>query len=122
MVDSSIIGILKEILENKINKLKKGSIYVENVNFQSFNIYFEVENIKYKLNIELDSGCYIYLEYQDGFTKNGDLLFVTDPIMLNLDFQKEICKIKKKIKFDYLLRLKLMVELVCDKINDKKTN
>lgn len=120
MGNSNIIGILNGILENKINNLKKDTIYVENVNFQAFNIYFEVENIKYQLAIELDSGCDIYLKYQNGYSKNGDLLFEPDPIMLNLDFQKEIHEIRKTTKFDYLLRLKLMVGLVCDKINDKK--
>ncbi len=119
MGDSSIVGILNDILQKNIKNIKKESIYFKNVNYQAFNIYFEVENQKYQLYIELDSGIDIYLKYQNGYRKNGDLLFDPDPIMFNLDFKKEICNIKKTIKFDYVMRLKSMIELVCKKINEK---
>ena len=63
MGNSSIIGILNDILEQNINNIKKESIYFKNVSHQAFNIYFEVENQKYQLSIELDSGIDIYLKY-----------------------------------------------------------
>lgn len=119
MGDSSIIGILTDILEQNISNINKESIYFENITFQSFNIYFEVENKKYQMSIELDSGTDIYLKYHKGYRKNGDLLFEPHPIMFDLDFKKEIFNIKSTIKSDYELRLKFMVELICNKINEK---
>lgn len=117
MGDSSIFGILNDILLQNINSIKKESIYFEKITFQAFNIYFEVENKKYQMSIELDSGTDIYLKYHNGYRKNGDLLFEPDPIMFDLDFKKEIYNIKNSIKSDYELRLKFMVELICNKIN-----
>ena len=119
MEDSYITSILKDILLVNIKNICKESIYFENITFQAFNIYFEVENKKYKMSIELDSGTDIYLKYHNGYRKNGDLLFEPDPIMFDLDFKKEIFNIKNTIKSDYELRLKFMVELICNKINEK---
>lgn len=111
--------ILKDIILRNINDLKEDSITYENVNYEAFNIYFETERKLYCMQIELNSGINIHLNYHQGFLRNGNKNFITDSIMSKSTLNT-IKKIKFKTFFNYDLRMKKIVLYLCECINDKK--
>lgn len=110
-------GILKEIILTNINDIKEDSITYEDVNYEAFNIYFETEKKLYCMQIELNSGINVHLQYHQGYLKNGNKNFVTDSIMTSKTL-KEIKKIKLKTIFNFSLRMKKIVLFLCECIND----
>jgi hypothetical protein len=112
--------LIKKLVLQNIDNIKPNSLVCENVNNEAFNIYFDNGKRLYCLQVELGSGVHVHLKYHQGYERNGEKTFSTDPIM-NHDTITTLKKIRRKTIFSYNERIKKLVIHLCDQINRQQT-
>lgn len=116
MGNQNCVDFLKRLVSRSIHNIKLDSLICEDVNNEAFNIYFDNGKRLYCLQVEQSSGINVHLKHHQGYRKNGEKAFATDPIM-NHSTIKALKRIKRKTIFNHDARMEKIVIYLCDQIN-----